>query len=338
MSKNFNAMTERERSKAMGEVKIIEEGKFGDSIPEMKKRITALGGFVRSAFEALAEVREEMGSMKKDVTELKELKPIVEGMGSQITELGKQMTGLGSNIDNLQKSMNEKHEKVDKVMNVCTEALDGIKVKLEEDSEDRGKEREERERERQQREEEKLAIDRNLVAPNLILYGLNQDTGENPAALRNKLGDIFYNILGLGREEIIIEKVIRFGKRGEAAASAAARPSRPALVRVVLAEPYMKGPLFKSLINLKGKDEYRGLSIQNEVPRSQMEEHKAAVERAKSIRIDTNCRTRIKFSKGPVTLQILYDGKWMNEDEFSEKWNTGNGNGNWADASAKAAK
>ena len=72
-------MTERERSKAMGEAKTIEEGKFGDSIPDMKKRLTVLGGLARSAFEALAEAREEMNSMKKDVTDLKELKPIVEG-------------------------------------------------------------------------------------------------------------------------------------------------------------------------------------------------------------------------------------------------------------------
>lgn len=337
MFKNFNAMTERERSKAMGEAKTIEEGKFGDSIPDMKKRLTVLGGLARSAFEALAEAREEMNSMKKDVTDLKELKPIVEGMGVQISDLGKQMTGLGNNIENLQKSMDAKHDKVDKVVNVCMEALDGIKTKLEEDSEDRNKEREERDRERKVREEERLENDRSLVAPNLMLYGLNQETGENPTTLRNKVENLFYNILGLGREEVIIEKVIRFGKRGDAAASAAARAPRPGIVRVILAQPSMKGPLFKSVIKLKGKEEYRGLSIQNEVPKSQMGEHKEAVERAKSIRIDTGCRTRIKFNRGPVTLTVHYNGEWLTEEKFSEKWNTGNTSStrNWADASGK---
>ena len=225
MSKNFNAMTERERSKLIAEAKAIEEGKFAENnIPDFRKRITMLGGLARSALEALVEVREEMGSMKKDVSDLKELKPIVEGMKVQITDLGEKMTGLGNNIDNLQKSMDEKHDKVERVVKVCEEALQGINTKLEEDSEDRNREREERERERKEREEEKLANDRALVAPNLILYGLNQEAGENPVALRNKVEEVFYNVLGLSGEEVIIEKVTRFGKRGEAAASAAARP------------------------------------------------------------------------------------------------------------------
>ena len=92
---------------------------------------------------------------------------------------------------------------------------------------------------------------------------------------------------------------------------------------MVLEQPYMKGILFKSVIKLKGKEDYRGLSIQNEVPRSQQAEHKEAVERAKSIRTDTGCRTRIKFSNGPVTLTVHYNGERMSEEKFQEKLTTG---------------
>ena len=319
--------TKRAMEGLITDCKTISEGKFKDSLPEMKQKISLLGGSMKIALEGLLAAREEMSEVKRDVADLKELKPLVEEMGQKVTNLGaqvsgigEQMSGLNTNIEKLQKKMDEKHENVDKSMGITVAALEDIGIKMDE-------EKEVRERERQKREEEQLNYDRSLVAPCLILYGLDQEAGESAAALHNKVGNVFYNVLELREEEVVIEKVMRFGKPGTTA-GASARPPRPALVRVVLASPVMKGPLFKSLIKLKGKDEYKGLSIQNEVPRFQMGEHKAAVERAKSIRTDTGCRTRIKFGKGPVTLTIQYNGKWMDEEEFSENRNTGTVNRN----------
>ena len=110
---------------------------------------------------------------------------------------------------------------------------------------------------------------------------------------------------------------MRFGRPG--GNTSTTTPARPPLVRVVLNQPSMKGILFKSLIRLKGKDEYKGLSIQNEVTKIEMPAHKLAVERAKAIRTDTGFKTRVTVGRGPITLKVLFNGKWMSENEFLEK-------------------
>ena len=338
--------TKRGLDKAISDCQTISEGKFKDSLPDMKVKLCSVAGLTKMALEALVSAREEINDLKKDVSELKTLKPLVEGMGEkvsdlgekvegmgkQVTGLGEQMSGLGTEIQKLQKNTDAKLDKHDESMALAMDALKGIDAKMQEEKETREKymeeEREMRKKERQLREESQLAYERSCVAPCLILYGLKMEAEENNIDLLKNIEGLF-KVIGVKPEDVRIDKVMRFGggkaQAGPDGASATAGPARPPPVRVVLVDPSMKGPLFKGLSNLRGKEEYRKVSIQNEIPRSMMPEHKEMSERARSIRTDTGCKTRITFGKGPLILKVFYEGKLRTEEEFSKMWKDGKG-------------
>ena len=154
------------------------------------------------------------------------------------------------------------------------------------------------------------------MAPCLIFYGFKLLDGENNTSLFKAVVRFLRETLGLN-EEVSVHTVMRFGKTGGNDSTAA--PTRPPLVRVVLDQASMKGILFKNLIRLKNNEEFKGLSIQNEVAKIEMPAHKLAVERAIAIRTDTGCKTRVTAGRGGITLKVLFEGKWVSEKEFYEK-------------------
>ena len=352
--------------KAMADCMAISEGKFKDSNPDLKKNVTSLATLMKTAFESLIVAREDIVELRQDVSDLKELDKKVTDLGTQVTNLGEKMTGLGEDIQRQQKNTDAKLDKHDQTMKKAMEALTGIDKKLGEEKEAREKymeeERESREkymeevreaqeREKRLREEAEIEYESSQVAPNLILYGFKMEEDETNRDLMRNIERLFYEVIGLNRDVVIVEKVVRFGgkKAAETAAGAvgaatSARPRRPPLVRVVLADQNMKGTLFKGLNKLKGNETYKDVSIQNEIPKSLMDTHKQMVERAKMIRTDTGYRTRIAFGKEPLTLKVFYEGKFRPEAEFNkmyfEKEGKGSGTSNdgsfkprWADES-----
>ena len=129
---SFHMMTTtRGLEKAMAECQAIGED-FKDSLPDLKKNLGTLGGFAKMAFEALMLTREEINDLKKDITELKQLKPLVGYMGQKVTGIGEQMTDLVAEIQKLQKNTDTKLDKSDTSMALVMEALKGIDSKLEE--------------------------------------------------------------------------------------------------------------------------------------------------------------------------------------------------------------
>ena len=83
----------------------------------------------------------------------------------------------------------------------------------------------------------------------------------------------------------------------------------------------MKSVVFSNVANLRGKEQYSRVSIQNEVPSGLMTDYKKAVERAKQLRADTNVKTRVSFAKGPVVVLIKMAGwkDFVPEDKLNEK-------------------
>ena len=80
----------------------------------------------------------------------------------------------------------------------------------------------------------------------------------------------------------------------------------------------MKSEIFGNIANLRGKEEFARVSIQNEVPKSLMEDYRQAVARAKSYREDCDVKTRISWAKGPMTVLMKIGVKWTPEEEVDE--------------------
>ena len=292
----------------------ITEGKWVESGPEIKKRICNLSFYIQTIFESFSGVQDEMVEVKKEIKEIKKVTAEVTQIKDKITQVSEQMRNLESKID-------EKHNNIQGLVNTTMGALKNIETKLENDEVEREKEKEERDKYRKERENERIAFERNLVAPNLIVYGFKMVQGENSDSIFKEVEAFMKETLGLNNEDVSVHGVVRFGRPGGkmASTSSTTAPTRPPPIRIILRQPSMKGPLFKSLIRLKGKDEFKGLSIMNEITRAEMPAHKRAVERAQSIRSDTDCKVRVVMGKGPIALKVLFNGEWMTEDEFYEK-------------------
>ena len=318
------AVVEKRVAKAISECNDIMAGKFkGENIPDSNRRLANL---TKTALEALATAREEITDLKKDVSELKQLKPLVEGVQEKVESLGeklegvvKEVSGIGDKMSGLNTEIQKLQESTDSKLENNTTALDKAMTALTAIQSSMEEEREARVQEKRAREEAQEAYQRSCVAPCLIIYGLAMEEAETIRALQRTIDKLIFEVIGVNREEVQIEKVMRFGKPAEAATGEAGGRTRP--VRIVLASPSMKTPIFKGLIKLKGKQEYRRVSVQNEIPSILMPRHKILTERAKSIRADTGCRTRIEFGKGPLVLKVLYEGQYRPEEEFTEMWN-----------------
>ena len=323
------AVVEKRVAKAISECNDIMAGKFkGENIPDSNRRLANL---TKTALEALATAREEITDLKKDVSELKQLKPLVEGVQEKVESLGeklegvvKEVSGIGDKMSGLNTEIQKLQESTDSKLENNTTALDKAMTALTAIQSSMEEEREARVQEKRAREEAQEAYQRSCVAPCLIIYGLAMEEAETIRALQRTIDKLIFEVIGVNREEVQIEKVMRFGKSAEAGTGEAGTGEaggRPRPVRIVLASPSMKTPIFKGLIKLKGKQEYRRVSVQNEIPSILMPRHKILTERAKSIRADTGCRTRIEFGKGPLVLKVLYEGQYRPEEEFTEMWN-----------------
>lgn len=298
----------------MEQLAAISDGKWVESGPEMKKRICHLSFYIQTVVESFSGVQDEMYEVKKEIKEIKKVTAEVTQIKDKITQVSEQMMNLESKID-------EKHNNIQGLVNTTMGALQNIETKLKNDEEEREKEKEERDKYRKDRENERIAFERNLIAPNLIVYGFKMVQGENTDSLFKEVEAFMMEILGLNKEDVSVHGVVRFGRPGgtTASTSSTSAPTRPPPIRIILRQPSMKGPLFKSLIRLKGKDEFKGLSIMNEITKAEMPAHKRAVERAQTIRRDTDCRVRVTMGKGPIALKVLFKGEWMLEDKFYKK-------------------
>ena len=313
MSKIVQHMSRSEKNKVVNALETICEGKWAETGPEIKKQMYTLSYYLRTVVESFAAVQDEFTEVKKELNELKKMRV-------EVGQIRDKMTKVGDQMDKLETKIDEKHNNMEGLVTTTMEALKNVEVKLKKDDVERLKEKEARDKDRKEREDEKIAYQRACVAPCLIIYGFKVVDGENNDSLFKEVKRFFKETLGLN-DEVSVHQVMRFGRpAGNASTTASTTASaRPPLVRVVLNQPSMKGILFKSLIRLKNKEEYKGLSIQNEVAKIEMPAHKLAVQRAIAIRNDTGNKVRVTVGRGGITLKVLFEGKWISEKEFHEK-------------------
>ena len=333
--KPFSGLTVTKKKELNASLNKIAGGKAGDSVPEIKAATTNLAELLQIAFKSIEEHDDKLEAVEKDLEEVKGLKEAVDKLTSDVNEMSgslskvedsvsnisKQLKPLGklsNTMEEMKKNQDEKFKAMEGAANLMkesTEAVKSIETKLEKEEEERERERGEREKERKAREEERIAYERACVAPCIMLYGFKMDRNENPTTLLRNVEELFRDTLGLSEEEVYIEKVMRFTLQGAQEGT----KRGPPLVRVVLSQPSQKGALFRSLVKLKGKAQFKGLSIQNEIAKIEMPQHKIVSARARKIREDSGCRTRVTTGRGPIAIKVLFEGTWMSEKEFHEK-------------------
>ena len=317
--KPWNEKTTRERKKDTDALKEIKEkvadDKLNGQMPFLRGAVVTLTGMVETLLKSTEAQDERIEKVEKDLTALQEVRDDVAKLRDEVREWGKMfeevdsklkvLSDLDANIKEIQKEQRENVKKLG-------DAVDRMNL-----------ERDEMEKERKRSEEVRLEREKAEVAPCLIVMGLEKGGQETYKQLEQKVITLFKEGLGLNNNgvEADFTKVERFGPGKGGPAAAAAGPERPPLVRITLAAPSMKSAVFGSVANLRGKQQFSRISIQNEVPKGMMDAYKAAVDRAKQLRQDTNVKTRISWAKGPVVVLIKMAGwdKFVPEDKLNEK-------------------
>ena len=312
-TKAWTKLSKREREKNLDTLKTIKE-KSGSNVPGS---MVTLVEMVEMLLKTTEVQDEKMGKVEKELSALQEVRGEVAKLRDQVAEWGKRfdeidsklnvLSELDANIKDIQKEHNEN-------MKSLGEAVASM-----------NSERELMKEERVKSEEAREAKERAEVAPCLIVMGLEKGGPETYKQLEDKVVGLFQDGLGLNPSngaDLDFIKVERFGPGGRGtAAAAAAAPERPPLVRITLMNPSMKSVVFSNVANLRGKEQYSRVSIQNEVPSGLMTDYKKAVERAKQLRADTNVKTRVSFAKGPVVVLIKMAGwkDFVPEDKLNDK-------------------
>ena len=287
----------------------IKANKFGDSIPEIKEASASMAEVLQILLKSTESQDTKIGKLEEEISDLKEIKNEFIQLRKEVGEWGKKFEAVEAKLQvlddvdkNIKEIQQEQRDNVKRLGDACD--------KMEE-------ERKMMEEMRLRAENEKMARDKAEVASCLIVMGLEKGRVETYKDLEQKVGRMFGDG-GLGLTPGIADwsKVERFGPgKGR---NDLAGPSRPPLVRITLLQPSMKSEIFGNIANLRGKEEFARVSIQNEVPKSLMEDYRQAVARAKSYREDCDVKTRISWAKGPMTVLMKIGVKWTPEEEVDE--------------------
>ena len=295
----------QDRKKEMDALKAIQDNPK-DNLPYLKASTVTMAGMLMTLMKSTEAQDQRIEKVEKDVSallvikdEVAKLRDEVGKWGSKIEEVDSKLevlSDLDTNIKNIQKDQKESVKRFGE----AADLMDTERVKM---------------------EEARLDREKADVASCLIVMGLEKGETETYKQLEQKVIELFRDGLGLTNDIIGFSRVERFGPGKRGPAAAAAGPERPPLVRITLMEPSMKSPIFGSVANLRGKEEFARVSVQNEVPKSMMEEYKVAVNRAKELRQDCNVKTRVSWAKGPVTVLVKLAGwpKFLPEDKLNQK-------------------
>ena len=288
----------------------IAGNKIGDSIPEIKQAQVTLAEVLQIMLKSTEDASVRIGKMEDEMSDLKEVKNEFIQLRKEVGEWSKKFEAVQAKLqilDELDKNVKEIQKEQMENVKRMGEACDMME-----------EERKKMEEMRERAMEEKVSRDKAEVASCLIVMGLEKGRVETYKDLEDKVSGL-WDALGLTVDVATFSKVERFGPgKGRNAAAAATGPERPPLVRITLLQPSMKSAIFGNIANLRGKEEFARISIQNEVPKSLMEDYRQAVGRAKSFREDCNVKTRISWAKGPMTVLMKLGDKWTPEDEVDE--------------------
>ena len=301
----------------------IKDKSAGDTVPDLKAANSTLAEILQILLKSDEVQNEKIGKMEEEMNDIKEVKKEFIQLKKEVGDLGKKFEAVESKLevlDALDKNMKE----IQKEQRENTKTVGEAAEKMEE-------ERKKLEEMRERAEQDKRKKDEDEVAACIMVMGLAKGDVETYRDLESKVNNLLGEGLGLNPGVVDYSKVERFGSgkvRGnaEGAEAAAARPERPPLVRITLMQASMKGLIFGNIGNLRGKPEFARISIQNEVPRGRMDEHKETSDRAKSYREDAGVKTRISWAKGPMTVLIKVGRAgvpedWVPEDKLDDdKW------------------
>ena len=312
--KPWNKMTSREQKKELDALKDIRE-KPREDIPYLRAAVITMAGMLETLLKSTEAQDKKIEKVEKDMSALQEVRDEVAKLRDEVGKWGsrfeevdtklKVLADLDANIKDIQKEQKENVKRLGEAV----EAMETERGLMEE--------------ERKRSEEARLDREKAEVASCLIVMGLEKGGPETYKQLEQKVIGLFKEGLGLNNDGVTVDfsRVERFGPGKRGSEAAASGPERPPLVRITLLEPSMKSAIFGSVANLRGNQQYARVSIQNEVPKGLMEEYKVAVNRAKELRQDCNCKTRISWAKGPVTVLVKLAGweRFVPEDKLNEK-------------------
>ena len=295
----------RQDQKKLNDGLIKIKDKLGDSIPELKAASATLVEVIQVLLKSTEVQSERIGKMEDEMSDLKEIKNEFMNLRKEVSEWSKKFEAVEAKLsllDDLDKNVKDIQKEQGENVKKLSEACDMM-----------GEERKKLEDLREMAKEEMMDRDKAGVASCLIVMGLEKGEAETYKDLEQKVFRLLGEGLGVNAGNVDFSKVERFGPgKGR---NAAAGSERPPLVRITLLQASMKAAIFGNVANLRGKEEFARVSIQNEVPKLLMEDYKLAVGKAKAYREDCNVKTRISWAKGPVIVEFKIGDKWTPVDK-----------------------